>query len=114
MTVVSSECKTIKKLEAELERLKRILQICYELKVRWLPNDNEKLSGEVRGDVIFIYDKDEEVAINTLRHEFLDYAISQIIEPYKEVANRLIMLINEQAYRRKEMFLEILTKLLSV
>ena len=101
-----------KKLESELERLKRILQMGYELKVRWIPNSNKKLSGEVKGDFIYIYDEDEELAINTLKHEFLDYAISQVIEPYKQVTNKLIMLINEEAYRRKEKLIETLCQLI--
>jgi len=42
----------------------------------------------------------------------LDYAISKIVEPYKEVANRLIMFINEEAYRRKERLVEALIRLL--
>jgi len=41
---------------------------------------------------------------------FLDYAISQVIEPYKQVANKLIMLINEITYRRKEKIIEALVK----
>jgi len=95
-----------KKLEAELERLKKTLQMGCELKVRWIPNGNEELSGEVKEDFIYIYDEDEEVAIKTLKHEFLDYAISQVIEPYKQVANSLISLINGSAYRRKEKLIE--------
>lgn len=101
-----------RKVEAELERLKRILQMNYELKVRWIPNGSEELSGEVKGDFICIYDEDEEVAIKTLRHEFLDYAISQVIEPYKQVTNRLIGLINESAYRKKEKLVEKLSLLI--
>lgn len=45
-------------------------------------------------------------------HEFLDYCLSQAIEPYKEVTNRLISLINEDVYRRKERIVEALAKLL--
>ncbi|MEM2914591.1 MAG: hypothetical protein QXH91_04235 [Candidatus Bathyarchaeia archaeon] len=101
-----------KKLENELERLKRILQMGYELKVRWIPNGSDKLSGEVKGDFIYIYDEDEEVAINTLKHEFLDYAISQVIEPYKQVTNRLIGLINEDNYKKKEKLVEKLSLLI--
>jgi len=101
-----------KKLEVELERLKRILQMGYELKVRWIPNGSEKLSGEVRGDFILIYEEKEEVAIENLKHEFLDYAISQIIEPYREVTNSLISLINKNAYEKKEKLVEKLGLLL--
>jgi hypothetical protein len=98
-------------LEAELERLKHKLHMAYELKVIWIPNGSEKLSGEVRGETIFIYEKNEETAVKTLKHEMIDYAISKIIEPYREVTNRLISMINEDAYRRKEKLVEALITL---
>ena len=60
-----------KELEAELERLKKILKLGYELKVRWIPNNNSRISGEVRGDYIYLYDEDKEVALETLKHEFI-------------------------------------------
>lgn len=41
----------------------------------------------------------------------MDYAISKVIEPYKNVTNKLIMLINEQAYRKKEKLIENLCRL---
>jgi len=110
MTVVNYDLQT--KLDSELERLKKILKLGYELKVRWIPNSNSKLSGEVRGETIFIYDEDEELAIETLKHEFIDYAISKVIEPYKEVTNRLIDLINEDAYKKKESLVELLSRLI--
>ena len=93
-------------LEEELERLKRKLFLGYELKVVWIPDGSEKLSGEVKGDTIFIYERNEGDAFETLRHEFLDYVVSKVIEPYKEVTNKLIVLINEDAYRRKEKLIE--------
>jgi len=101
-----------KRLEVELERLKRILKRGYELKVLWLPRGNGRVSGEIRGDFIYVYDEDREVALETLRHEFLDYAISKVIEPYKEVTNRLIALINEQAHRGKEELVDALALLI--
>lgn len=55
---------------------------------------------------------DEGKAVETLRHEFLDYCISQAIQPYKEVTNRLIRMMNEYAYRRKEKIVKTLVKLL--
>jgi hypothetical protein len=110
MSVVA-RCDLQKRLESELERLKRRLGLGYELKVVWLPNNNSNLSGEVRGETIYIYDGDEGEALETLRHEFLDYAISRVIEPYKQVTNKLITLINEEAYKRKERLVESLCKL---
>jgi hypothetical protein len=111
MSLRVPEQEVWKKLEGELERLKRLLGIGYELKVVWLPENNSKLSGEVKGETIYIYEEDYDKAIETLRHEFIDYAVSQIIEPYKQVANMLIAMINEDAYKRKEKLVERLRKL---
>lgn len=72
----------------------------------------KKLSGEVKGEFIYVYDESEETALKTLKHEFLDYAISQVIEPYKEVTNKLISLMNEEAYRRKERLIETFKELI--
>ncbi|MEM1570330.1 MAG: hypothetical protein QXL27_09115 [Candidatus Bathyarchaeia archaeon] len=84
----------------------------YELKVVWIPNGDSKLSGEVKGETIYIYEEDFEKALETLKHEFIDYAISKVIEPYRDVTNKLLMLINEGAYGRKERVIESLSKLL--
>ena len=100
------------KLETELERLKHHLGLGHHLGVKWIPNDG-KLSGEVNGDCIYVYEKEEKLALETLRHEFLDYAISQAIEPYKEVANRLILMMNDGAYRSKEKIVEALSRLVN-
>ena len=98
------------KLETELERLKRFLRLGHHLRVKWIPNDG-KLSGEVNGDCIHVYEEEEKLALETLRHEFLDYAISRVIEPYREVTNALISMINEDAYKRKEKLVEALSQL---
>jgi hypothetical protein len=102
-----------KKLQSALTCLKQKLNLGYELQVRWVPNGDNRLSGEVKGDCIYIYDEDEVEALETLRHEFLDYAISNIIEPYKQVTNKLIALINEIAYKRKEKLVEALSSLMA-
>jgi thermostable 8-oxoguanine DNA glycosylase len=99
-------------LDEELERLKRLLRMGYELKVVWLPNNNSNLSGEVKGETIYVYEEELEKALETLKHEFLDYSISQVIEPYRQLTNKLIMLINEEAYKRKEMLVENLRRLI--
>jgi hypothetical protein len=95
-----------RRLEEELEKLKQLLKMGFELKVVWLPNNSSELSGEVKGETIFIYEEDFEEALETLKHEFLDYAISQVIEPYRRIANQLIMLLNEEAYKKKEELIE--------
>lgn len=101
------------RLEEELEWLKRTLRLGDELKVLWTPNSNSRLSGEIKGDFIYIYDEDEELALETLKHEFIDFALSKVVEPYKEVTNKLISFINEQAYYKKEKLVEALSALIS-
>ncbi len=99
---MTREQKVQIQLEKELERLKAKLRTGYELTVQWRQGGNERLSGEVKGSIIMIYEIGEVEAIDTLRHEFFDYAVSQVIEPYKNITNRLISLLNEEAYVRKE------------
>jgi hypothetical protein len=100
-------------LEERLERLKRKLGIGYELTVVWAPRSSN-LSGEVKdSNIIYVYEKDVGKALETLTHEFIDYAISRIIEPYKEIANTLIMFTNKKAYNEKEKLIEALSKLIS-
>jgi hypothetical protein len=80
--------------------------------VKWLPSAAKVVSGEVKGDCILIYDEDEEVALETLKHEFVDYALSRMVEPYKEFVNQLVALINNMAYERKEELVDALTRLI--
>ena len=80
--------------------------------MKWLPDENAKLSGEVKGTCIFIYEVDEEKALETLKHEFLDYVISRTMEPYERIVNKFIQMLNEEAYKRKEKLTEALAKLI--
>lgn len=89
-----------------------------DLRLDWIPRreiskSGKELSGEVIGNVVFIYVEDYEEAVKTLRHELIDYCVSQAIEPYREVTNRLIKMINEDAYKRKEKVIEALTRLVT-
>ena len=96
-----------------MRRLQSLTGLNSSLKVKWIPNGSRDAHGEVRGDAVYIYDEGVEEAVRTLKHEFLDYAVSRTIEPYKDIANKLIALINEKAYRDKEKLVEALCKLIS-
>jgi hypothetical protein len=100
------------RLRSELELLKAETGMGQELSVEWVPDPGSERGGEVKGTVIYIYEESLEEALETLRHEFVDYLVSQAIEPYKSVANKLIQLLNEEAYRRKERIIKALVKLL--
>lgn len=106
-----------KKIQVEFSRLKRILDISEDLKLEWIPKKTfselgEELSGEVINNIVFIYEEDFSEALKTLKHELIDYQVSQAIEPYKEVTNRLINLINDEAYKKKERLVESLCQLI--
>lgn len=109
---LGSQADVQTKLESQLERIQEKLRLGISLKVVWMPNADSDLAGEVKGNDILIYEENEGKALDILRHEILDYCISQAIEPYKEVTNRLIKVINEDAYKRKEKVVEALTRLL--
>jgi len=99
-------------LKAEVERLKLLAGLGQEIKVVWRPCLDSSLSGEVRGNDLIIYETDEKEALKTLRHEFIDFIVSQAVEPYKEVANILVKQLNKNAYQNKEFVVEALCRLM--
>jgi len=44
------------RLEAELKRLKGLLGLSLDLKVIWKPSSDGMLSGEVKNNIIFVYE----------------------------------------------------------
>jgi len=103
---------TLRGLEVELSRLKNKFQMGQELKLEWTPNSGSK-SGEVTGTTVRIYESDQNKALDTLRHEFIEYLLTQdLIAPYKRLINRLISLFEEEMYDRKEKLVEKLQQLM--
>jgi hypothetical protein len=99
-------------LEKKLEILKRKLSLNDKLRVIWMSDQTNKLSGEIKDQTIFIYEPNRNKASLTLVHELVDYCVSQAIEPYKEVTNSLIKFINREAYKKKEKIVETISMLL--
>ena len=99
-------------LERELDRLKQLSDMGKNLRIVWLPSKNSKKEGQVVGRTIYIYSTNIHEALQTLRHEFIDYLICKAIEPYQKLANILLSLISEQAYRKKEKVVEALLRVL--
>ena len=104
--------ETQRLLERELERLKKVSRHGQELCVRWIPKEST-ISGQIRDNVIIIYDFDEAVAMETLYHEFIEYIIIKSIDPYREFANKMMEMFNENAYVAKEKSVDGITNLLS-
>ena len=101
----------LRRLETELAHLKQKFQTGQELKLEWTPNNGPK-SGEVTGTTIRIYEADPTKALDTLRHEFIEYILTtDLVAPYKRLINKLISLFEEEMYDRKEKLVERLQEL---
>jgi hypothetical protein len=101
------------RLEEELKRLQQATGMVHSLRVAWRPSVDNSLSGEVKGEEVIIYECDESEALQVLRHEVIDFLVSHAIEPYKNVTNALIKVVNEAAYERKEKVVEAINRLVA-
>ena len=91
------------RLKSELKKLKELFDYGDHLKVKWIPNKSSSVFGEVKGDTILIYVEGEEEAVKCVRHEFVDFCISeQIIKPPLKYINLQKCLIEDLIYDRKE------------
>lgn len=106
-------------LQSELKRLIQLVDLGHELKVKWLPAGSSDREGEVKGDTIYVYSEDVDEALDTLRHEYLDYLLCLAIKPYEKIVNGQRAIINilfadaqEEAYREKERVVRRLKRLL--
>jgi len=68
-----------KMLDEELARLKAKVGLAGHLKVIWEPKEVRigSESGTVRGSTIVIHDLNINVALRTLRHEYLEYVLTE-------------------------------------
>lgn len=71
----SRENDTLQLLENDLACLKKRFQLGQELKLGWKPKNGPK-SGEVTGTTIRIYEAEPTKALDTLRHEFIEYLLT--------------------------------------
>ncbi len=112
--------ETVSLLEFELEKLKGLTGLGRQLSLLWHPSKSSTLSGKVENDIIFIFDDNPDRALETLRHEFLDFAVTAAIKPYEQatmlyqsMVNAMLRKVTETAYAQKERVIEALIKLLS-
>ena len=84
----------------------------YELEAGWIPNPYSKHAGEVKDVKLIVYEENLEEALATLRHKFIDYVLSRLISPYRDVANTFIKTSTNRAYKEKEKVTEAILKAL--
>jgi len=101
-------------LEKELARLKRLVPFEELLTVCWNPRSHGKISGEVVGNTIFIYDKNLQEALKTLKHEYLDCLLTRkLVDPLITIINTLMKLKEREIYKGKERIVNTLSKLIT-
>lgn len=83
------------------------------LELVWRPDLRKEVSGEVRNGILYIYEEDENKAIETVKHELIDYLItSRLIKPLVDMINLLMKSKESDIYREKEKIVEGLIKML--
>jgi hypothetical protein len=83
------------------------------IKVVWLPDATKEVSGEVKQNVIFIYEAQEEEAVSALRHELIDYCLtSRIVNPLVNLVNLLIKSREAKIYKEKEKLVDVFSNLM--
>ncbi len=101
------------RLDEELERFGVKLGLNREFRVVWMPNSDSGFSGEVRGDTIYIYEAEEDKALQALRHELIDHLItSRLVKPLVNLVNLLIKSREAEIYTEKEKLVEMLLRML--
>ena len=100
-------------LEEELARLRNMLPFEETLTVCWTPRSHGKVSGEVVGNTIYVYDENLREAKNTIKHEYLDCLLTRnIVEPLIAMVNTFIKLKEGEIYQEKEKIVSTLSKLI--
>ena len=92
--------------------MKKTIPFEESLAVRWSPQPESKVSGEVVGNTIYVYSETIHEAVETLKHEYIDCLLTRkIIEPLIAVVNTFIKLKEREIYEEKERIVKRLLKL---
>ena len=84
------------------------------LKVLWQPDCTKTVHGEIKGNVIFLYDSEEKEAWVTFSHEITEYKLQAVTRPYRILINNLIETVEKSVYAEKEQFIDFLPKMMEV
>jgi hypothetical protein len=104
-------------IEKELATLKNLIpfEAAQNLDLCWKPDANAMVFGEIENLTIFLYDENQEEAIVTLRHEYVDFYLStSLIRPLLAVINLFIELKTKEIYKEKERVVDSLIKFINL
>ena len=97
---------SIKQMQETLKRLGIQLMVC------WKPDAKKSIHGELKGNIILIYDESEHDARATFIHEIIEFKLKAVTEVYRTLIDSLIESYGKLCYKRKEEFIEDLPKIL--
>lgn len=115
----ASEGVNIRKTKAQFALVQKQMQDCLNqlginLVVLWTPNESKSVHGEIKDNVIFLYDSEKAEAWSTFTHEVTEYKLQAVTRPYRILVNNLIEAVEKSIYAEKEQFIEFLPKMIEV
>jgi uncharacterized phage-like protein YoqJ len=115
----TSEGVNTRKNKAQFALVQKQMQDCLNqlginLVVLWIPNESKSIHGEIKGNVIFLYNSEKAEAWNTFTHEITEYKLQAVTRPYRILVNNLIEAVEKSIYAEKEQFIEFLPKMIEV
>src|SRR5208283_2805086 len=69
-----------------------LIQLGINLVVVWNPDNSKSVHGEIKGNVIFLYDSEKDEAWSTFTHEVTEYKLQAVTRPYRILINNLLLL----------------------
>lgn len=115
----ASEGVNIRKTKPQFALVQKQMQDCLiqlgiNLLVVWKPDNSKSVHGEIKGNVIFLYDSEKAEAWSTFTHEVTEYKLQAVTRPYRILVNNLIETVEKSIYAEKEQFIEFLPKMIEV
>ena len=107
----------IRNTKAQFALVQEQMQDCLcrlgvNLNVRWQPNCSKSVHGEIKGNIIFLFDSSESEVWQTLTHEVTEYKLQKVTKPYRLLINTLIEAVEKSIYTEKEQFIDFLPKMI--
>lgn len=112
-----SEGVNIRNTKAQFALVQEQMQDCLcrlgvNLNVKWQPDCSKSVHGEIKGNVILLYDSNEAEAWLTFTHEITEYKLQNVTRPYRLMINSLIDALEKSVYAEKEQFIDFLPKMM--
>lgn len=114
-----SKGANIRKNKVQFALIQEQMQDCLcrlgvNLNVIWKPDSSKSAHGEIKGNVIFLYDSNESEVWRTFTHEVTEYKLQNVTRPYRLMINSLIEALEKSVYAEKEQFIDFLPKMIEV